>query len=99
MADNTRLEIARRQIETARQYTLGLIADLEDALWFRQPAEGITHVAWQIGHLAVAEYGLGLFRLRGRGEGDGQLVSSSFRKQFGIKIAYFFRIKGQERSP
>jgi len=83
MADNTRLEIARRQIETARQYTLGLIADLEDALWFRQPAEGITHVAWQIGHLAVAEYGLGLFRLRGRGEGDGQLVSSSFRKQFG----------------
>jgi hypothetical protein len=83
MADNTRFEIALKQIGFAREYTLGLIADIEDADWFRQPPGTTTHVAWQVGHLAVAEYGLGLFRIRGRGDGDAELLTSSFRKQFG----------------
>src|SRR6266404_2876588 len=46
------------------------------------PAGCPTHVAWQVGHLAMAEYGLGLFRQRGRQEIDAELMSSSFRKQF-----------------
>src|SRR5262249_48407386 len=46
------------------------------------PAGCPTHVAWQVGHLAMAEYGLGLFRQRGRAEIDAELMSSSFRKQF-----------------
>src|SRR6266576_2104656 len=41
-----------------------------------------THVAWQVGHLAMAEYGLCLFRQRGRQEVDAELMSSGFRKQF-----------------
>src|SRR2546430_4138058 len=46
------------------------------------PAGCPTHVAWQVGHLAMAEYGLCLFRQRGREESDSELMSSSFRKQF-----------------
>lgn len=41
-----------------------------------------THVAWQVGHLAMAEYGLCLFRQRGRAEIDTSLMTSSFRKAF-----------------
>src|SRR4051812_39987054 len=46
------------------------------------PAGCPTHIAWQVGHLAMAEYGLCLFRQRGRQEIDSELMSSSFRKQF-----------------
>ena len=82
MPDNTRLDIARQQIEFARQYTGALIQDVADDEWFRQPHGMVTHVGWQVAHLAVAEYGLCLFRLRGRREGDADLLPSSFRKQF-----------------
>jgi hypothetical protein len=83
MPDDTRLDIARRQITYAREYTKSLIADIEDDVWFQQPGPGLSHVAWQVAHLAVAEYGLCLFRVRGRAPGDIQLLPSVFRKQFG----------------
>jgi hypothetical protein len=41
-----------------------------------------THVAWQVAHLAMAEYGLCLFRVRGRRAEDVALMPSEFRKQF-----------------
>src|SRR5690349_1553862 len=76
------LELAIKQIEFARGYTLGILAEIEEKDWFVMPAGCPTHVAWQVGHLAMAEYGLGLFRQRGRAEIDAELMSSSFRKQF-----------------
>ena len=76
------LEIARGQLESARQYLLTLITDIDDADWFTMPAGCATHVAWQVGHLAMAEYGLCLFRQRGRAEVDLELMPGSFRKQF-----------------
>jgi len=41
-----------------------------------------THIAWQAGHLAMAQYGLCLFRQRGRESADTELMSSKFRKLF-----------------
>ena len=79
---DSRLDLARKQIEFARQYTLSLVTDLENDEWFRQPSEGVTHIAWQVGHLAMAQYGLCLFRQRGRQPGDTELMSGRFRKQF-----------------
>ena len=79
---SSRLELAIGQIQFAREYTHSLIADLEPAGWFRQPSEGVSHLAWQIGHLAMAQYGLCLFRMRGRADVDLELMSSSFRKKF-----------------
>jgi hypothetical protein len=78
----TRLEVVCRQIEFARSYTLSLLEDIDQSDWFRQPAQGVTHVAWQVGHLAMAQYGLGLFRMRGRRAEDAQLMSGQFRKKF-----------------
>ena len=82
MEQSGRLELAIRQIEFARQYTLSLLADLTDQEWFAQPGGAKTHIAWQVGHLAMAEYGLCLFRIRGRREIDLELMSSRFRKRF-----------------
>jgi DinB superfamily len=79
---NSELALAIQQIQFARNYTLSLLDEIDPADWFRQPAEGVTHVAWQTGHLAMAQYGLCLFRIRGRQDVDRQLMSSVFRKKF-----------------
>jgi hypothetical protein len=78
----TPLDIASRQLAFAREYTLSLLTDISDAEWFTMPPGAPTHLAWQVGHLAMAEYGLCLFRQRGRAEVDADLMSSKFRKQF-----------------
>ena len=66
MTIESRLEIAVRRIETAREYTETLLEGLTDEDWFWQPEGLTTHIAWQVGHLAMAQYGLTLFRQRGR---------------------------------
>ena len=82
MPELTSFEIALRQIEFAREYTKSLLVDISPDEWFAMPPGAPTHLAWQIGHLAMAEYGLCLFRQRGRQEIDTELMSSKFRKQF-----------------
>ena len=78
-----RLKIALRQIEFARNYSSSLLEGLSDDEWFWTPDAYSTHIAWQVGHLAMSEYGLTLFQQRGRiREIDSQLMSSSFRKLF-----------------
>lgn len=76
------LHLALAQIEFARTYLLSILAEIDEAEWFVMPSGCPTHVAWQVGHLAMAEYGLCLFRQRGRQEIDLQLMSSGFRKLF-----------------
>lgn len=82
MSANNRLDLARQQIEFARKYTLSLLEDIDDGDWFRQPAEGVTHIAWQVGHLAMAEYGLTMIRLRGKEPDDEQTIAADFFRRF-----------------
>ena len=82
MAGRTEMEIATEQIRFARKYTLALLEDIAEEDWFVMPQGLHTHVAWQVGHLAMAQYGLCLFRQRGRAEIDSSLMSSAFRKKF-----------------
>ena len=86
MSNNSRLEIALKHIVSARDYTHTLLEGLESDDWFWQPSgpegNGITHIAWQVGHLAMAQYGLTLFRQRGRQPDDTELMSGKFRKLF-----------------
>jgi uncharacterized damage-inducible protein DinB len=56
---------------------------VEPEAWFRFPAGGVTHVAWQVGHIAVAEHYLTMLRIRGQRPEDGQLVPRTFSKCFG----------------
>ena len=54
---------------------------LED--WFTIPAGGVSHVAWQVGHLAATQYRLCLERLRPRTAADEDLIPDGMLKQFG----------------
>jgi len=80
-----RLAVAVRKIEFARNYTMISLEDLSDDDWFWVPENShgyVTHIAWQVGHIAMSEYGLTLFQQRGRKLEDSQLMSGKFRKLF-----------------
>src|SRR6056297_411877 len=66
----------------ARRYTLELLAATPPDRWYEIPAGLPTHIAWQVGHLTVSQYGLLLFRIRGRKPADLNLIPGKFRKAF-----------------
>jgi hypothetical protein len=79
----SRLGIAIGMIRQTRDYTVRMLDTIDPGNWFIQPRDGVTHVAWQVGHLAMAEYALCLFRIRGSRTEDETLISQSFAKRFG----------------
>src|SRR5947209_662640 len=79
----SRLRLAIEQIVFARNYTLGLLGQTPTAEWFRQPPGGVSHVAWQVGHIAFSEYRLALWRIRGPLPQDDGLFSREFLRLFG----------------
>lgn len=80
----TRLQSAMVQLNLARHYTLGLLSDIPDEKWFWMPQGGVTHVAWQVGHIAMAEYNLTLARIRGILPRDRELFTiDNFAELFG----------------
>ena len=76
------LEFAIERMTRMRQYTLTLIENLPDDEWLKMPAGCPTQIAWQVGHIAMAQYGLCLMRVRDSQPGDRDLMSREFRKQF-----------------
>lgn len=77
-----RLDVAVSQIEFARTYTLRLIDDVAEEDWFRQVSSCPTHLAWQVGHLAMAQYALTMLRIRGKEREDEGLLSKAFFRSF-----------------
>ena len=75
-------DFACEQIDFVRQYTLELMRDVADDDWFTIPSGNLSHIAWQVGHLAMAEYGLTLMRTRDRRAEDEQLISKNFLRCF-----------------
>src|SRR5260370_17694493 len=82
MMSMSRLELAIEQIVFARNYTIWLLEHTDPADWFRRPA-GVTHIAWQVGHLAFSEYRLALERIRGARPEDAALLSDEFMRCLG----------------
>ena len=79
----SRLQLAIEQIVFARNYTIGLLDQTPADEWFRLPAGGFGHVAWQVGHIAFSEYRLALWRIRGERPDDAALFSPEFKRLFG----------------
>ncbi|TWT56335.1 DinB family protein [Allorhodopirellula solitaria] len=77
------LRSALGQLEFARRYTVELLEATPQDRWYEIPPGGVTNIAWQIGHLAVSQYGLMMFRMRGRHPDDLELIPGRFRKAFG----------------
>jgi hypothetical protein len=78
-----RLQFAIDQIVFARNYTLGLLDQTPMTEWFQIPPSGVSHVAWQVGHLAYAEYRLALWRIRDKQPQDDALFSPEFVRTLG----------------
>jgi hypothetical protein len=83
----SRLQLAIDQIVFARNYTLGLPDQTPTADWLQQPPGGVSHIGWQVGHLAFAEYRLALWRIHGQRPEDDALFSREFVDQFGANSA------------
>jgi hypothetical protein len=79
----SRLQLAIDQIIFARKYTIGLLEQTPMTEWYRQPPGGVSHVGWQVGHIAFAEYRLALWRIRGPQPQDEGLFSQDFLRLFG----------------
>jgi uncharacterized damage-inducible protein DinB len=78
----TQLEAATGRLEMANRRVKDFTNDLTPDEWFWHPAEFTTHIAWQVGHLAVSTYNLCLRRLRGRTKADESLISDAFIEYF-----------------
>ena len=78
----TQLEAATARLEMANRRVKDFTADLAPDEWFWHPAEYTTHIAWQVGHLAVSTYNLALRRVRGRTKADETLISDAFIEHF-----------------
>ena len=66
----------------AREYTLSLVDTIPQTEWFQMPPGCPSHIAWQVGHLALAEARLVFDRVcLGRSQ-DG-LLPAEFHTLFG----------------
>ena len=77
------LQLATEQIQFAREYTLDILAPVKDDDWFRPPPGGVTHLAWQVGHVAMAEFRMVLERVRGARPDDADVLPPEFLQIFG----------------
>lgn len=71
------------QLTAMRTYTNMVLADIRDDDWYRFPEHGFTNIAWQVGHMTVAEYGLALKAVRGPCESDSQIILQEILDSFG----------------
>ena len=71
------------QLERTRVLSLQMIERVPQEKWFEMPM-GITHVAWNVGHMAIAEYLLGMVFIRGP---KGNDTLSSYQKTTQIFLA------------
>lgn len=83
MADAAQWELTKQRIAFTDTMFREFIDGLEPDLWFRMPNEGVTHIAWQVGHVTIANYGLGMMRIRGKRAEDASLIPESYSSAFG----------------
>ena len=70
------------QLERTRTLSMQMIDRIPHDQWFEMPS-GLTHVAWNVGHLAVAEYFLGLVLVRGERDSDKLVIPENYLDLFG----------------
>jgi hypothetical protein len=76
------LEFARQQIVASRQYTQKLLDLTPKNLWFTIPQGIGTHIAWQVGHLAMAQFRLCIYFVRPVLPEDEAVISDEFMAYF-----------------
>jgi uncharacterized damage-inducible protein DinB len=78
------IEWILRDLKQVRAYATDMLDHVAPDMWFVQPKPGINHLAWHVGHMAIAQYGLCLKRIRGQSPDDDQLLPvAAFGRLFG----------------
>ncbi len=75
------VELLADRMDTARNWTLDLLEDIEEARWFAAPAPGVQHIAWQVGHLGSSQ--VALIHARCCGKSPDDCLPAGFREKFG----------------
>lgn len=76
------LEFTRQQLIATRKYTQELLDLTPRDLWFAS-REGVeTHIAWQVGHLAMAQFRLCIYFIRPVFDEDRAVISEAFMAHF-----------------
>ncbi len=75
------IDLLINRLESSRGWTCGLLEDIEASDWFFQPAPGVQHVAWQVGHLASSQVTLVHARCFGKTPTDH--IPARFKVLFG----------------
>ncbi len=78
----SRLTEALEQIAFTRSYLLERLDTVPLSDWFTISPGGVSHVAWQVGHMSRSQYRICLARLRPRGTEDEALISDAFLDAF-----------------
>lgn len=78
-----RIALLRDNLGFARGYTIELLGDIPVSDWFRMPEGCPSHIAWQVGHLALAEARLVVNRAGGRDFFADGLMDESYLTLFG----------------
>ncbi len=83
-----RLEVLCEHWGRTREYTCRVLEQTDRARWFElvgrtSEHDGVTHIAWQVGHLAVAETALLWGRLLERDVASLDALPACFRHAFG----------------
>jgi uncharacterized damage-inducible protein DinB len=76
------LAVAIDQIIAARRYTVELLDTIDPADWFRMPSPPVTHIAWQVGHLATSQFRLTTVFLREPKPSDAEWMPPEFLASF-----------------
>jgi DinB family protein len=77
-----RLMTAIECIRGARENTQRLMSDFTADEWFWHPPTFVTHLAWQIGHIAYAQYCHCFWWIRGRRPEDSAWMPERFIELF-----------------
>jgi DinB superfamily len=77
-----RVITAIERMRGARENTRRLMNDFAADEWFWHPPEFVTHLAWQIGHLAFAQYCHCFWWIRGRQPEDKTLLPDRYIELF-----------------
>ncbi len=75
-------QLVTDQIQAARTYTLNLLAQIPQDFWYEKPQGCPTHIGWQLGHLAMAEFRLGIAYFREPTETDLAVLPDDFIAPF-----------------
>jgi hypothetical protein len=78
-----RLAALTDALNFARKYTLTLLDSISSTDWFTMPDNCPSHIAWQVGHLALAEARLVFVRVCGRYADEASILQPQFVTLFG----------------